>query len=82
MKMHFFTIFIILLISVCQAFQSEMTKEKLTITSGEITGKFTIPPGPEYLHNAVFYQIYPQPFMIATSMELVILKVLSKNWIM
>ncbi|MBN1377835.1 MAG: hypothetical protein JXA04_01215, partial [Gammaproteobacteria bacterium] len=29
----------------------------------EITGKVTIPPGPEYLHNAVFYQIYPQTFL-------------------
>ena len=28
----------------------------------KITGKVTIPPGPEYLHNAVFYQIYPQTF--------------------
>jgi maltose alpha-D-glucosyltransferase/alpha-amylase len=28
-----------------------------------ITGKVAIPPGPEYLHNAVFYQIYPQTFL-------------------
>jgi maltose alpha-D-glucosyltransferase/alpha-amylase len=27
-----------------------------------ITGKFEIPPGPVYLHDAVFYQIYPQTF--------------------
>ena len=28
----------------------------------EITGKYTIPPCPEWVHNAVFYQIYPQTF--------------------
>jgi maltose alpha-D-glucosyltransferase/alpha-amylase len=27
-----------------------------------ITGDVQIPPGPDYLHNAVFYQIYPQTF--------------------
>jgi len=27
-----------------------------------ITGDVEIPPGPEYLHRAVFYQIYPQTF--------------------
>ena len=36
--------------------------DTLSITSGEITGKAVKPPGPEYLHNAVFYQIYPQTF--------------------
>ena len=28
----------------------------------KITGKYTIPPCPEWVHNAVFYQIYPQTF--------------------
>ena len=28
----------------------------------KITGKYKIPPGPEWVHNAVFYQIYPQTF--------------------
>jgi len=28
----------------------------------KITGKYTVPPGPEWVHNAVFYQIYPQTF--------------------
>lgn len=36
--------------------------EGLSIDSAEITGEVTVPPGPEYLHNAVFYQIYPQTF--------------------
>lgn len=27
-----------------------------------ITGDVQVPPGPEYLHDAVFYQIYPQTF--------------------
>jgi len=31
--------------------------------SGEITGKYTIPPQfPSWVHNAVFYQVYPQTF--------------------
>ena len=34
----------------------------LEVTSAEITGEAPIPPGPEYLQNAVFYQIYPQSF--------------------
>jgi maltose alpha-D-glucosyltransferase/alpha-amylase len=34
----------------------------LSIDSAEITGKAAVPPGPEYLHHAVFYQIYPQTF--------------------
>lgn len=28
----------------------------------KITGNFTVPPAPEWLHGAVFYQIYPQTF--------------------
>ena len=35
---------------------------ELSIDSAEITGKVQVPPGPEYLHDAVFYQIYPQTF--------------------
>ena len=27
-----------------------------------ITGKYKIPPGPKWINNAVFYQIYPQTF--------------------
>ncbi len=34
----------------------------LSIDSAVITGKAEVPPGPEYLHHAVFYQIYPQTF--------------------
>ena len=32
------------------------------ITKAEITGQCTKPPCPEWLHKAVFYQIYPQTF--------------------
>ncbi len=28
----------------------------------KITGKYAIPPGPDWMHDAVFYQIYPQTF--------------------
>ena len=33
-----------------------------SIDSATITGVVHVPPGPEYLHRAVFYQIYPQSF--------------------
>ena len=38
------------------------TLEEISIDSAVITGVVQIPPGPEYLHRAVFYQIYPQTF--------------------
>ena len=38
------------------------TQENLSIDSAVITGQCTIPDGPEWLNNAVFYQIYPQTF--------------------
>ena len=34
----------------------------ISIDSAEITKQTIMPPGPEWLHNAVFYQIYPQTF--------------------
>jgi maltose alpha-D-glucosyltransferase/alpha-amylase len=41
---------------------SLQAQEKLSIDSGTITGKATIPDCPDWLNNAVFYQIYPQTF--------------------
>lgn len=32
------------------------------ITGAEITGKYDIPKCPDWVHNAVFYQIYPQTY--------------------
>jgi glycosidase len=37
-------------------------KTGFPVDSAEITGNAAVPPGPAYLHNAVFYQIYPQTF--------------------
>lgn len=34
----------------------------VSIVSARLTGQVQVPPGPEYLHRAVFYQIYPQSF--------------------
>jgi len=31
------------------------------IDSAVITGRYTVPDGPQWLHKAVFYQIYPRP---------------------
>ena len=53
----------IILITASILFAQENNKIKFPITSAEITGNAELPPGPEYLHNAVFYQIYPQTFL-------------------
>lgn len=39
-----------------------VSAQSLSIDSAAITGKCRIPPCPEWLHTAVFYQIYPQTF--------------------
>jgi maltose alpha-D-glucosyltransferase/alpha-amylase len=55
-KLSLHATFLLLLISTISA------QSKLSINSAEISGKYEIPNCPEYLHNAVFYQIYPQTF--------------------
>ncbi len=42
--------------------QKVYAQDSISIESGVITGEYTIPDCPEWLHNAVFYQIYPQTF--------------------
>ncbi len=37
-------------------------EETLSIDSAMITGEYSIPSCPDWLHTAVFYQIYPQTF--------------------
>ena len=37
-------------------------KKTISIDSAKITGKVRIPPCSDWIHNAVFYQIYPQTF--------------------
>ena len=54
---------LIVLITANFLFAQDTTEIKFPITSAEVTGNAKIPPGPEYLHNAVFYQIYPQTFL-------------------
>ena len=62
MKTYFLSIFLLVLLAACQTSTPEKAVQKIDITSAEISGKYTIPPGPQYLHHAVFYQIYPQTF--------------------
>jgi len=38
------------------------SKQNVTSVTNQITGKYTIPDCPEWVNNAVFYQIYPQTF--------------------
>ncbi len=52
------SIFIIVMITLINS----CTQEQKEITHAEISGKYQIPNCPEWLHNAVFYQIYPQTF--------------------
>jgi len=42
--------------------QNIYAQDSISIESGVITGEYTIPDCPEWLHDAVFYQIYPQTF--------------------
>lgn len=62
MKTQFLFLCLLFINFACQSTQTEMPKEKISINSATITGEYTVPPGPEYLGNAVFYQIYPQTF--------------------
>ncbi len=52
-------IFLILLVSISDLVNSQSIKEENAI---QITGNYTIPNSPEWVQNAVFYQIYPQTF--------------------
>ena len=51
--------FLILIFSVSHPVNSQDNSSDTTIN---ITGKYTIPDCPGWLHHAVFYQIYPQTF--------------------
>ncbi len=49
------TLFLIALVNI-------RAQQSITIDSAVITGKYKIPNCPDWLNNAVFYQIYPQTF--------------------
>jgi maltose alpha-D-glucosyltransferase/alpha-amylase len=54
-----FTIAFIIALSNCNSKQGQKKAE----FTGQITGQFSIPPDcPEWVHKAVFYQIYPQTY--------------------
>jgi glycosidase len=57
MKQHIFKVLISLLVLTNFLAQSYGQTNEITIT-----GKFDTPDCPEWVHNAVFYQIYPQTF--------------------
>ncbi len=50
----------LLFIVACQSASSKY--DNISIDSAVITGEVQIPPCPDWLHDAVFYQIYPQTF--------------------
>jgi glycosidase len=57
-RITFITLIVILMIIRC----GETKEEVLSIDSALITGEYSIPSCPNWLHTAVFYQIYPQTF--------------------
>jgi glycosidase len=57
-RITFITLIVILMIIRC----GETKEEVLLIDSALITGEYSIPSCPNWLHTAVFYQIYPQTF--------------------
>ncbi|HEX9934602.1 MAG TPA: alpha-amylase family glycosyl hydrolase [bacterium] len=40
----------------------KLSSADFSVDSAEITGNAVVPPGPDYLRRAVFYQVYPQTF--------------------
>ncbi|HDQ44219.1 MAG TPA: glycosylase [bacterium] len=54
--------FVWIMILSCLAFLNARAGSPLSFDSAVITGEYKIPDCPEYLHTAVFYQIYPQTF--------------------
>jgi glycosidase len=59
------TIILILIVSLvarCSGNKEKGSTDKNNFTGYEITGKCEVPDCPEWVHHAVFYQIYPQTF--------------------
>lgn len=63
MKSKLMTGLLCLILLIPAVVTAQGTAITFPVTSAEMTGKVEIPPGPEYLQNAVFYQIYPQTFL-------------------
>ncbi len=55
-------IVLILLISVVSLLKNGLSAQETAPDEAIITGKYVIPAGPQWVNNAVFYQIYPQTF--------------------
>ena len=60
-KKIFFKIYLLLFLSSFIT-HNIYAQNEIDIDSAVITGDYAIPPGPQWLHDAVFYQIYPQTF--------------------
>ena len=57
-----FLILIVTLIAQCSGNKEKESADRNNFIRDEITGKYEIPDCPEWVHHAVFYQIYPQTF--------------------
>ena len=65
MRLFILTLVLIVLYTCTQVEKKERPtpkNETILIEGGEITGNCVMPSGPSWIHNAVFYQIYPQTF--------------------
>ena len=63
MKRHKIGMMLCMIFGVLSVLVAQEPAIEFPVTSGELTGECTIPPGADYLQNAVFYQIYPQTFL-------------------
>ncbi|MBN1302393.1 MAG: hypothetical protein JW995_14345 [Melioribacteraceae bacterium] len=54
-------IILLILLSILNVSET-ISQESYSVNSAVITGEYTKPDCPEWLHDAVFYQIYPQTF--------------------
>jgi glycosidase len=53
----------VLMLAVLAASARAADPAPVSFDRARITGAVQVPPGPDYLHRAVFYQIYPQSFL-------------------
>jgi hypothetical protein len=56
---RFISICVLLLVSILSN-ENIFAQKNIDVDSAVITGECQVPPGPEWINNAVMYQIYPQ----------------------
>jgi glycosidase len=57
MKIKFYYLYLLLMLVITSAFAQTKSSDEV-----KVTGAYTVPNCPDWVHKAVFYQIYPQTF--------------------